>query len=172
MKIPYYLLGDEIFPLESWLMRPYPGNQPEQEQIFNYRHSRARLTIENSFGILVARWRIFTRPIIASVDNIISYIMACICLHNYLRQTENSVYTPYGFIDVATKGCEIKEGEWRRMVQDNQFQPIPKLKGGRKKEDAKIIRETLKDYLNTENILSWQVAKVRNVGPTPSTNDI
>ena len=58
------------------------------------------------------------------------------------------------------------------MVQDNQFQPIPKLKGGRKKEDAKIIRETLKDYLNTENILSWQVAKVRNVGPTPSTNDI
>ena len=23
--VPYFLVGDEIFPLENWLMRPYPG---------------------------------------------------------------------------------------------------------------------------------------------------
>ena len=58
VEMPYYLLGDEIFPLEPWLMQPYPGNQPEPGQVYNYRHSRSRLPIENSFGILVARWRI------------------------------------------------------------------------------------------------------------------
>ena len=24
-EVPYYLVGDEIFPLKDWLMRPYPG---------------------------------------------------------------------------------------------------------------------------------------------------
>ncbi len=26
VRWPYYLVGDEIFPLKSWLMRPFPGN--------------------------------------------------------------------------------------------------------------------------------------------------
>ena len=59
--------------------------------IYNYRHSRARRVIENAFGILRARWRIFSQPIKASVQNTEKYVMACLCLHNYLRQTENSL---------------------------------------------------------------------------------
>ena len=114
LDMPYYLLGDEIFPCEPYLMRPYPGTQEEPGQIFNYRQSRARLPIENSFGILVARWKIFECPIQAKPENVKSHVMACICLHNYLRMTENPVYTPYGFIDVATKGGDIKPGDWRR----------------------------------------------------------
>ena len=35
-----------------------------------------------------------------------SKIVAAICLHNYLRQTENAVYTPAGFIDSEdSSGC-------------------------------------------------------------------
>ena len=26
VKGPYFLVGDEIFPLKDWRMRPYPGN--------------------------------------------------------------------------------------------------------------------------------------------------
>ena len=33
--MPYYLLGDEIFPLNTWLMKPFPGDLPEAEQIYN-----------------------------------------------------------------------------------------------------------------------------------------
>ena len=55
--LTYYLVGDEIFPLKTWLMRPYPGKLTEEQRVFNYPLSRARRVIANVFGILVARWR-------------------------------------------------------------------------------------------------------------------
>ena len=39
--------------------------------------------------------------------------MACLCLPNYLRQTENSLYIPQGFVDVELADGKIKEGECR-----------------------------------------------------------
>ena len=53
---PYYLVRDEIFPLETWLMRPYPGQLSEEERILHYRLSHAKRVIENTFRILAARW--------------------------------------------------------------------------------------------------------------------
>ena len=84
--VPYCLVGDEIFPLENWLMRPYPGkNITEVQTVFNYRLSRACRVIKNAFGILVARWRIFKKSIFAKVKNVETSVLAALCLHNYLR---------------------------------------------------------------------------------------
>ena len=63
--LPYYIVRDELFPLKTWLIRPYPGQLSEEERILHYRLSRAKRVIENTFGILAARWRIYHSLIIA-----------------------------------------------------------------------------------------------------------
>ena len=63
-KIPFVVVGDEAFLLRKNLMQPYPGTGLSRDQrIFNYRLSRARRTVENAFGIMSARFRVFRRPI-------------------------------------------------------------------------------------------------------------
>ena len=85
-KVPYFLVGDKAYPLQSWLLIPYPGQGISKEQrIFNYRLSRPRRVIENAFGILNARWRVFMQPIQSTVEKTDQIVKATICLHNFLR---------------------------------------------------------------------------------------
>ena len=111
--LPFFLVGDEIFPLKKWLMRPYPGTDLacEENKIYNYRHSMVRRVIENAFGILSTRWRIFHKPIRATIKNVENYTLSCLALHNYLRQLNNALYKPVGFVDSKSKDGTIKEGE-------------------------------------------------------------
>ena len=67
--LPYYLVGDEIFLRKSWLMKPFRGKLTEEQSVYNYRHSRPRHVIENSFVILRVRWRIISKLIKANVEN-------------------------------------------------------------------------------------------------------
>ena len=50
--MPYVFLGDEAFPLKPYLLRPYPGRQldTDAKKVYNYRLSRCRRVIENTFG--------------------------------------------------------------------------------------------------------------------------
>ena len=88
--MPYYKVGDEIFQLKDNLMHLDPGTRsgklPIDQAVFNYRLRKARRVIENSFGILVALWRLFRKPICAEKENITSYILAGVALHNHLQR--------------------------------------------------------------------------------------
>ncbi|XP_046862206.1 protein ALP1-like [Xenia sp. Carnegie-2017] len=68
-SLPYTVVADEAFPLKTWMMQPYPGRVLDclQKRVFNYRLSRARRTIENTFGIMVSKWRILKTTIICHV---------------------------------------------------------------------------------------------------------
>ena len=73
-------------------MRPHPGKMLDEDQsVCNYRQSRPRRVIENIFGILVARWRIFNTLINASVEIVAKYVMVAVVLQNYSRQTEKQL---------------------------------------------------------------------------------
>ena len=84
-KFPYVFVGDAAFPLKTSILQPYPGQfLEEHRQIFNYRLSRARRVIENIFGIMAVKFRIFRRPIIAGPDKVTKITKAACCLHNDL----------------------------------------------------------------------------------------
>ena len=125
VELPYFLVGHEIFPLTNWLTCPFSGKSLMNEKckIFNYRLSRACQIIENTFGILGTRLRIFQRPIESTSERVEKYILATLALHNYLRQKDNACYTPAGFVNSVDSTGELVDGNWRRLI-DNNLQPI------------------------------------------------
>ena len=84
------------------MLRPYPGRylpgklflitmrnfilflSIEDQAVFNYRLSRAQRIIENTFGILASRWRIFGQSIIANRNRVEMFTQAAIVLHKSL----------------------------------------------------------------------------------------
>ena len=43
VKVPYFFIGDDIFALRTWMMKPYSlRGMTNDERVFNYRLSRAR----------------------------------------------------------------------------------------------------------------------------------
>jgi len=83
--VPYTFIGDEGFPVLVNMLRPYLGKQLVnnlKKKIFNYRLSRARRTVENSFGILTSKWRILNKAIETNIENAITITRAVCVLHN------------------------------------------------------------------------------------------
>ena len=168
--LPYFLVGDEIFPLKTYLMCPYAGSAAldEKKSVYNYRHSRARHVIENAFGVLVARWRIFNTPIHAKQENVEKIVLATIALHNYLRQTDNTSYCPAGFIDSERATGDIIPGYWRRERANSGedasqgMARVAALRGQRRSDYALRMRDSLMEYVNSDlGSLSWQIDHVR-----------
>ncbi|KAJ8417412.1 hypothetical protein AAFF_G00286390 [Aldrovandia affinis] len=85
---PHVFVADEAFPLQRHLMRPFPGsNLSRRNRVFNYRLSRARMIVENTFGILSAQWRMYRRVIGTSPGNVEKCVKATCVLHNFMRWT-------------------------------------------------------------------------------------
>ncbi|XP_064100879.1 putative nuclease HARBI1 [Macrobrachium nipponense] len=58
--IPFHIVDDDAFALNTWLMKPYSHHsQDPTEQIYSNRLFRARSVVENAFGLLQMRWRVF-----------------------------------------------------------------------------------------------------------------
>lgn len=61
--LPYVVVGDDVFPLQTRLMKPYPYHTNSREkQVYNARLSRARHVVKHTFGILSNRFRVYFSP--------------------------------------------------------------------------------------------------------------
>ena len=66
---PYVLVADDACQIKEYMLKPYPCSDRDiEKRVFDYRLSRARCIIENSFDILAAQFRIFRRPINAEIE--------------------------------------------------------------------------------------------------------
>lgn len=158
INIPYYFVSDDAFALGKRIMKPYVPKRGSrltaEERIFNYRLSRARRCIENAFGILSSRWLCLNRTSQHNPDLTNKMVLACCCLHNYLINRNDELYSPQNFADYLDANGNIVDGEWRK----NQFawQSLNQ-NCARETDQAKMIRNILKDYVNSPvGAVPWQ----------------
>jgi len=155
--MPHMLVADEAFPLRLNIMKPFPRrNLSESDRVFNYRVSRARRVVENAFGILSAKFRVFKAPLSVSISTVRQIVMATTALHNFLRCHHNN----HGDSLLETTDAEdtstgiVVGGTWRSL-QSHGLCPLRSY-AGRVPANAKQMRQQLSKYFIEEGAVGWQ----------------
>ncbi|XP_064480046.1 uncharacterized protein LOC135393563 [Ornithodoros turicata] len=169
LEAPYVFVGDEAFQLRPDFLRPFPGaDLDDTKRVYNIRLSHARRCVENAFGILASRWRIFRRPINVKVENVDLLVQACVVLHNFLRVQEETApgreaYCPPGFADRNIDASDAEDGQWRNLLARNPANALEDLRptlARRFSREAASVRNVFADYfVSAEGAVSWQWAK-------------
>ena len=115
--VPLFLIGDSAYPLTTWLMKPFPHNASLSDDMrhYNYRLSRARIVVENTFGRLKARWHRLLKRLDMDVPVVIT---ACCILNNmceihgdsFKESWMEGVSDDSGFDDQPTNDDENEAG--------------------------------------------------------------
>lgn len=173
---PYVFVGDDAFPLRTYMVKPYPrGVIQLPEKIANYRFSRARRIVENAFGIATSRFRLFRCAITASVEVAVEATKAITVLHNFLmagRHSEiNNSYCPHDYVDVECEG-HVREGLWRRQGNNCPgLQDVTNLGSNNYSVNAKNVRDNFRDYFNSNaGSVPWQQAAVTSTSDSFNIN--
>jgi hypothetical protein len=111
-EVPYFFVADSAFPLKRNIMRPYPMTGINNiKRIYNYRHSRARKTIECAFG-MTQKFQVLLTPIrclnYATVNNIVKSV--CV-LHNFIRLRDGVPYSATESGDTQDRSFNFERDE-------------------------------------------------------------
>lgn len=150
--LPYHIVGDDAFSLQPWLMKPYSNrSQIPQQRLFSYRLSRARRVVENAFGVMQRKFKVFgvTQGILpATVRDVVT---TCCILHNM-------VVTPAiqpAEIDHEDEDHNIVPGSWREG--ETLMADLAPARGNNPKNRAKAVRNYLANYYTSEvGAVPWQ----------------
>ncbi|KAH7933353.1 hypothetical protein HPB49_011703 [Dermacentor silvarum] len=127
-----------------------------EEVIFNYRLSRARRCVENAFGILVSRWRIYERQINLEPKNADIIVKATCVLHNFLSSNAASTYCPPGYADFQDMFGTVSSGTWRQGPESTAVFGLEKSKAHNCTRVANAVRQEFLKYFNDEGQVPWQ----------------
>jgi DDE superfamily endonuclease len=135
--------ADEAFPLRTYIMKPFHRRGlSDREVVFNYRLSRARRMVENAFGMLANRFRIYRAPMFVHPNTARKVVLATTALHNFLTDCKQ--------VEAAEASIDEDENSDDGGDDDNAdnraLQPLRAATGGRINRDAKALRDTLSEY--------------------------
>lgn len=142
----FVFAADEAFALMPNVLRPFPMKSLTPERrIFNYRLSRARRVVENAFGILSNKFRIFHTSINLRHDKLCKVVMTCCILHNYLRRHAAQLRQSTD----RTDHVEFPEESERWISLSNVVHR-------NQSEEAKANRNSYVEYVNGIGAVPWQ----------------
>jgi hypothetical protein len=155
---PYVFVANETFPLKTYIMKPYTKlGLNTTEKLFNYRLSRARRVVENAFGIMASRFRVFRTPILLNTSTVEVLVLVATVLHNYLRHHCAALYTPTSAIESEDPSTgALNEGEWRTDGSQQGLRDLRFFLGNAAK-DAKTVRDSYAKYFENEGKVPWQL---------------
>ena len=153
--VPYFWVGDDAFAMKTWLMKPYPFRQISYEsRIFNYRLSRARRIVESAFGILSSRFRCLSKIILTYPDTTGDIVIACCILHNMLTDSNPNLKSIFPKLTVNFGNHEELQ---ESCPYGKQFASLQSNRSHNPINDAKVVRDYLRDYYNSPaGAVPWQ----------------
>jgi len=134
--LPLMTISDDAFALTTKNMKPYPDrNLTEDQNLFNYMLSRNRRVVECCFGILAKTWQVIYCTIWRDPRSASKIVLSLIAIHNFIREDNIKNQKTYDL---------ISENEVNHILVQH-FESVPSI-AGRSSNEAKQIRDTLKDY--------------------------
>jgi hypothetical protein len=81
----FYMAADNAYTLSDTLLIPYSGvdKLDPSKDVFNFYLLQLRIQIEQAFGLLVSKWRIFKKVLEVKLFRVGHIVQACARLHNY-----------------------------------------------------------------------------------------
>lgn len=154
----YVFIADEAFALQTHLLKPFPRKDLTYDRrIFNYRLSRARRCVENAFGVLASRFRIFHTTINLHPSKVDDIVMACVVLHNFLRKNNRAQYSPSSMLDREDfENARVIEGDWRNNQPQGTFHGLGRSRKLGPATEALDSRDMYVKYFNGPGKVSFQ----------------
>ncbi|XP_060592355.1 putative nuclease HARBI1 [Ruditapes philippinarum] len=100
------LVGDSAYPCRPFLMTPYNQPSDEKERKFNSALCRARVLIEQSFGILKRRFPCLQVGLRMLPERAALVTMACVVLHNIAMQRDEPL-DDTGEVDIGNDASNV-----------------------------------------------------------------
>jgi len=151
ITLPYVFVGDEAYPLTTYLMKPYKRRTLDRSKtIFNYRLSRARRVVECTFGICASEWRILDKAIEAKVGTAVEIVKCIALLHNIIIDVE-------GLHDLSSNDCSSLDTNDGSQLKKSRIHNSVTA-------SAKQTRDLFFKYLNSPaGSVLWQEEAIRDV---------
>jgi len=126
-----------------------------ERKILIYRLSRAKRVVENAFGIMASRFRIFYTHIHLEPENIDKVVRASCVLRNFLIERSKRSYGPQEcfYRENSENGNIISEGY---NTQNSTMENLKRRNPGNTLNTAKIVLENCMNYLNQEETVPWK----------------